>query len=108
MTSPIDELRPDEISIISGCLLAAEEGPFFPEWEFQTLFGVDRAALRNVRLHWPDVSLQDEKVYVSIINSLTHLLAYPHGDEKALERYVPQRRGKIRQVLDRLRTLGLT
>jgi hypothetical protein len=107
MTSPSDLLRPDEISIISRCLIAAEEGPFFPEWEFETLFGVNRAEIRNVRLRWPNVSLKDEMVYVSIFNSLTHLIAYPHGDEKALQRYVPEGRSKIRQVLDRLSTLVL-
>ena len=48
-------LTQEEIRIISACLLGAEEGPFFPDWEFQTLFGVERPVLRNVRLHWPSV-----------------------------------------------------
>jgi hypothetical protein len=107
MKSPRDLLRADEISIISRCLRAAEEGPFFPEWEFQTLFGVNREDIRNVRLRWPNVSLKEEMVRVSVFNSLTLLLAYPHGDEKELQRYVPEGRSGIREVLDRLSTLEL-
>ena len=56
---PGELLTQEEIRIISACLLAAEEGPFFSDWEFQTLFGVERPVLRNVRLHWPHVSLSD-------------------------------------------------
>lgn len=53
MTAPEQLLRDDEIALIAACLLAAEEGPFFPNWEFQTLFGIERAELAEVRRHWP-------------------------------------------------------
>jgi hypothetical protein len=78
---PGELLTQEEIRIISACLLGAEEGPFFPDWEFQTLFGVERPVLRNVRLHWPHVSLSDGEVRASVFNSLVLLLAYQHGEE---------------------------
>ena len=104
---PGELLTQEEIRIISACLLAAEEGPFFSDWEFQTLFGVERPVLRNVRLHWPDVSLSDEAVRASVFNSLAHLLAYPHGEQKSLLGYVPEGQNKIRDILIILSNLEL-
>jgi crotonobetainyl-CoA:carnitine CoA-transferase CaiB-like acyl-CoA transferase len=102
LTVPIELLAPDDIALIAACLLASDEGPFFPDWEFQTLFGVERGELRRVRMRWPNVSLIEETVYVSVMNSIVHLLAYPHREEEALLRYVPEGRDRIRRLADKL------
>ncbi|WP_162584044.1 hypothetical protein [Variovorax sp. PBS-H4] len=38
----------DDSSIISECLWAAADGPFFPDWEFSTLFGLSREEVRDL------------------------------------------------------------
>lgn len=100
--APNELLDPEEIALVAACLLAAEEGPFFPDWEFQTLFGIERSDLRKVRLSWPNVSLDDQAVYLSVVNSLAHLLGYPYSQENEFRRYVPQGRSKILEVSNKL------
>jgi crotonobetainyl-CoA:carnitine CoA-transferase CaiB-like acyl-CoA transferase len=95
---PIELLDPDDVAVVAACLQASDEGPFFPDWEFQTLFGVERSELRRVRMRWPNVSLTEETVYVSVMNSVCHLLVYPHGEEEALLRYVPEGRDRIQRL----------
>jgi hypothetical protein len=107
MTAPTALFSTDEIKLISACLLAAETGPFFPAWEFQTLFGVTRSELAAVRSRWPDVSFDDESVYLSVMNSVGNLLGYPHGKEDALRTYSSEGLSKIRHLRDRLASLKL-
>ena len=50
--------RPDAVDerdrdVIERCLRAAVEGPFFPDWEFHALFGLDREEVRAVLSAWP-------------------------------------------------------
>ena len=42
------DLDPETLRITKECLRAAVEGPFFPDWEFQILMGVDRETARVV------------------------------------------------------------
>jgi hypothetical protein len=107
MTAPTVLLDADEIKLISALLLAAETGPFFPEWEFSTLFGLERSELAAVRSRWPDVSLEDEDVYQSVLSSLALLIAYPHGHEEALLRYCPEGRLKIKHLYDKCASLEI-
>jgi hypothetical protein len=36
----------DDRNVIEGCLRAAIDGPFFPNWECPTLFGLEREEVR--------------------------------------------------------------
>jgi len=105
--APSELLGPDDVALVAACLLASDEGPFFPDWEFHTLFGVERGELRSVRMRWPNVSLAEETVYLSVMNSIAHLLGYPHGEEEALLRYVPEGQDRIRQLGDKLKGVKL-
>jgi len=44
-----------EIQLIGDCLLAAADGPFFEDWEYATLFGLDRAEVTRIAGEWPRV-----------------------------------------------------
>jgi len=48
------ELTERAREIVAGCLAATVQEEFFPEWEFQTLFGVDRSVVE-----WPSVDTED-------------------------------------------------
>ena len=72
-------LNETDRGIIHRCLRASAEGPYFEDWEFDTLFGVTRDELRVVVAAWPNVDESNEVVALSINNALANLLSYPHG-----------------------------
>ena len=63
--------------IISECLNAVVTGPFIPEEEFHTLFGLYRNEVREISEKWPNVDTEDEMVILAINNSFNNLLGYP-------------------------------
>jgi hypothetical protein len=70
-------VSPDDERIIRDCLRAAVDGPFFPEWEFQTLIGLERDEVRGVLAKWPGTS--DVEGQTLAVNNVLHtLLGYPH------------------------------
>lgn len=59
-----------EREVVRECLRATVEGPFFPDWEFSTIFGLERDEVRRVLLSWPTLDEADESVVRAISNSL--------------------------------------
>jgi hypothetical protein len=74
--------------IILECLMAVVEGPFFPDWEFDTLFGFTRDEIAQLVAIWPEADFNDEEVRRAIIVALVQLTGYPHGEEEAWPRYI--------------------
>ena len=66
-----------EREVVRECLRAAVDGPFFPDWEFPTIFGLERDDVRKVLSCWPELNETDETVVQAINNSLNNLLGYP-------------------------------
>lgn len=80
-------LSPEERDLVRRCLDAVVGGPFFPEWEFETLFGMSRGDVRSVLACWSEgrVSpIQDQ----AIVNALNHLIGYPHEEAEAWDRMI--------------------
>lgn len=81
-------LTNEEREIVAACLRAAAEGPFFPDCEFSTIFGITRAEVKAVADHYPTVDEDDDEAtgdddsWIAINNSFVNLLGYPHGQEK--------------------------
>jgi hypothetical protein len=73
-----------EREVVRECLRAAVEGPFFPEWEFGTIFGLQRDEVRQVLLSWPDLNEADESVVRAINNSFNNLLCYPTRNKQEI------------------------
>lgn len=73
----LDHLDPSEIETVRSALEAAARGPFFPDWEFQTLFGVDRDAVERALQRFPALEGADDRLAVN--NAFANLLGYPHG-----------------------------
>ncbi len=102
-----EALSSSEIEIVRRSLQAAVEGSFFPDWEFQTLIGVDRETVREVHAAWPHQTIGHDEFGCAVAGSLTNLLGYPHNSEDELVKYVPEGRVAIRKALDRLIALGI-
>lgn len=51
---PLDDLTVAERKIVHECLRASVEGPFFPDWEFGTIFGIEREEVEEVLRFCPN------------------------------------------------------
>ena len=96
------DLNRTDVDLIKRCLLVAAEAPMFPDWEFATLFGLERDEVRHVAREWPDVDDHDEMVVLAVNNSLGNLAGYPHGAD--LVKTVDATPEQLLDVLNRWQT----
>src|SRR5262245_29365462 len=89
--------------VIAQALKAAVEGPFFPEWEFSTLFGLERSEVAEVARKWPEVDGSDRRVDVAVNNALANLVGYPHGNERNWHQFLAVPPARLVEALDRWR-----
>jgi hypothetical protein len=101
-------LSPDQIETVRRALKATVEGSFFPDWEFETLIGVDRDTVRQVYEAWPRQTVERDEISCAVIGSMNNLLGYPHGKEGELALYVPEGRDAIDRTLLHLTSLRTT
>lgn len=107
MESLAEALSSTEIEIVRRALQATVEGDFFPDWEFETLIGVDREMVREVYKTWPQQMLARDDFSCAVVGSLNNLVGYPHGKEEELIAFVPEGREAIRETLNHLTALGV-
>jgi hypothetical protein len=67
-----------EAEVVREVLRATVEGPFFPDWEFHALMGLERGEVRAVFAEWPAV-VDRAIANVAVNNAFVNLLGYPHG-----------------------------
>jgi hypothetical protein len=103
VTISINLLEPDDIALIRRCLQAAAEGPFFPDWEFSTLFGLTREQVKAVAEQWPE-NAAERTTEMAVHNSLANLWGYPHGQEGRLEEMVSAGPERIRKLWETLKS----
>jgi hypothetical protein len=97
------QLSSQERELIKRCLRAAVEGPFFPNVEFHTLFGIERMEVAAVLAKWPEVDESAEHVNLAINNSLGNLLGYPHDKYAAFKEFVGETFEEIERVFHKWR-----
>jgi len=85
---PLSNLDQSEREIVRQCLSATVNGPFFPEWEFHTLFGMERDEVESILESWPDLNEANVAVQLAINNSLGNLIGFPHGREKEWPHFI--------------------
>src|SRR3954447_18462842 len=107
MESPVESLSPTEVETVRRALKATVEGSFFPDWEFETLIGVDRDTVRKVYQAWPRQTVDQDEFSCAVVGSLNNLIGYPHRKEGELAIYVPEGREAVRGTLRHLPTLGV-
>lgn len=64
-------------------LVAAARGPFFPDREFATLFGLERADVESIADSFSGSTPVTGDVALALNNAMNNLLGYPHGQETA-------------------------
>lgn len=85
-----DMLSPEDSDMVFRAIKAATEGDFFPEWEFFTIFGIDRATLRRVYMGWPEPKMDLLDFRLGVFGTLNNLTGYPHNMDDELAYYVPE------------------
>jgi hypothetical protein len=99
---PLADLDDKEREVVRECLWAAAEGPFFPDWEFHTLFGLERDEVRRIVFSWPALDENEESVVFAINNSMNNLLGYPLGEaEEAWPSFISVNREGLASIFDK-------
>jgi hypothetical protein len=96
-------LNEREKQTVFECLRAASDGPFFPDWEFPILFGLERAQVRRIVAAIPDIDDSSEEIALAINNSMAHLTGYPHRQEAAWSSYISVSEEEVDRVFDKWR-----
>lgn len=105
MRMALEKLTGEEKRVIGECLRATAFGPFFPDWEFHALFGVNRDEAIRVAQSWPNLEESDISASYLINDSMNNLLSYPHRKQSEWKKYVSMPPNKIYGILNRFRTL---
>jgi hypothetical protein len=98
---------PDK-ALVGQALRAAADGPFFPDWEFHTLFGLNRDEVRAIADDWPNVDLSSSDVVLAVNNSLNNLLGYPHRQGHAWSRWISVSPHELDELFCRLSSSSTT
>ena len=84
---------------IRELLLAAAKGPFFPDWEFPTLFGCSRSEVAELGERLP--SDAGQMADLAIGNALNNMLRYPHGQNAAWSEWLSVSRDELEELARR-------
>lgn len=95
----LEELTQEERELARCCLIAAARGPFFGDFEFQSLFGISRDTVETAARSLEQGDFSDVILFRAISGALNNLLRYPHREDDALAAWVPGGREAI-QGLD--------
>ena len=99
----LQTLTDDEKRVVFECLRASVEGPFFPDWEFHTLFGLDRREVAAIVAAVPNIDDSEERVSLAIHNAMGNLLGYPHGEAAAWRQFISVPEVEVKRIFDRWR-----
>jgi len=103
----LSEMTQEDRDLLGRCLRAAANGPFFPDWEFHTLFGLERAKVAAIAARWPHVDGDDEDVRLAINNALANLLGYPHDEPEAFKQWIGEPSEEVERVFKKWRECGV-
>ena len=99
----LERLTESESRVIGEVLRAAADGPFFPDWEFHTLFGLHREQVRRIASEWPLPVLPPEDVELAVNNAINWLLSYPHRKHEIWADWISVDQNALNELFNRLR-----
>jgi PAS domain-containing protein len=102
----LERLNQADSRVVGEVLRAAADGPFFPDWEFQTLFGLERLEVRQIAQAWPLPAVDPQTVIIAVNNSFNTLLGYPHGKDDVWSEWISVDRPTLYELFNRLRGHG--
>ena len=99
----LERLTQSESRIVAEVLRAAADGPFFPDGEFHTLFGLERQEVRNIAERWPLPIVDPQVVTVAVNNAFNNLLGYPHRKDDVWSEWISVDRPALNELFNKLR-----
>ncbi len=90
-----------DIQAFQESLLAAARGPFFPDWEFHTLIGLDRPTVESIAASFTASTPLEGDVALALHNSMGNLVGYPHGQEAAWNQWLSVTPTELQAVFSR-------
>jgi len=102
----LQNMSVEEARSIGQCLDAAANGPFFPDGEFHTLFGITRERAAEIARQWPSPDPSADDIGVAINNSFNNLLGYPHRKRDRWGDFISITPQQAAQLFERWRSLA--
>ena len=99
----IAKLTDDEICIVKECLKASLDGPFFPDWEYETLIGAKKSEIEKIIQGLPNIHENKYDITQVICSCLGNLIGYPHGREDEWEKYVSANYNDVLNIIAKLK-----
>jgi len=87
-------------------LIAAARGPFFPDWEFHTLFGLERSELASIAESFSSATPIIGDVALALNNAMANLIGYPHGQEAVWPQWLSVPPAELQTIFSRWRASG--
>lgn len=97
-------MSPQDIELVKGCLRAAVEGPFFPDWEFSILFGLSRDEVKDIYISWPHIEAPVQDVRIAVLSAINNLSGYPHNEPDELKSYTGLDSEQLSASFERIRS----
>jgi hypothetical protein len=82
-------------------LAAAAHGPFFPDREFSTLFGLERSEVASIAAEFSPTTPVSGDVARALVGAMNNLLGYPHGQDAAWSQWLSVSPGELEGILAR-------
>lgn len=97
---PLIDLTESERQVVLECLRASVAGPFFPLWEFHTLFGLEHQEVADIAFGPLPLDDAREDVKAAVNNALNMLTGYPHKCGQAVwGRFISAPPAEVRRIL---------
>ena len=84
-------------------LVAAARGPFFPDWEFHSLFGFDRLEFIAIADSFSPITPLTGDVALALNGAMNNLIGYPHNKEATWSQWLTVTPAELQAVYFRWR-----
>ena len=84
-------------------LVAAARGPFFPEWEFHSLFGFDRLEFEAIADSFSPGTPLTGDVALALNGAMGNLIGYPHNLEAIWHQWLSVTPVELQAIFSRWR-----
>lgn len=96
-----------EFQVFKESLLAATRGPFFPDAEFHSLFGLERAEVESIADSLTSTTPLTGDAALAINNAMGNLLGYPHGQDAVWSQWLSVTPEELQVIFSQWRALGI-
>jgi len=96
-----------EQQVFQEALFAAARGPFFPDWEFQTLIGFDRSDVEAAAESFSPSTPVTGELALMLNNCMANLLGYPHGQDSTWSQWLSVTPRELEAIFSQWRAYGI-